>query len=785
MAELDLEDFLTDLDSSESEQDALSLPRPASSTQQGDLQSDAKKRIIRRRAHRACLECRKRKVRCDVIVEGQLCTNCRLDGRPCTVSDRRKRSAILPSLSSEQKRDKDPRVSLLLGTKSTIAPNTITVTPSSDEFPLDLDSRRECPSPTPGLNFREPSSFTVSDVDIIFSCHGFLATGSLSHIPVTDFKFLETNGCFHLPARPVLDEFVVEYFRHVHPMLPILDEGAFWNMYLSDGQRDQQAKSMSLFTFRAMLFVSSSFVSRDTTKLLGFKDAFEARSSLYRRAKLLYDFDAISDPIAKAQGALLLTYYCSGREPLANTFWLRIAIQYAQAERAHLYSQSSSLPLEVRQERKRLWWCCIIRDRILPLGVRRSIQISRDTFDFDQEPFVEADLEKEFETSRVYGSETKRNLACVMEAQVNLAIILTDILALVYPINSLDHNSLMAMPTVTKRLRDELIVWETKSEASVLASDSGTAPHPSVFLFWGLTQIYYWSARAALCQYECLALQANCPEPNAPSTRELGNEIHLSVAQISRIVGSFVHQNVAQYLPVSAVAYLALPIILNTIDIRSTRTKNTIKNTQLRLSNHAMQLCREKYTGAHTALNTINRAIASVDIPPSAASATALASLKQSSFSSTEISEQIHSTQLLSTSAEIKDWLTILVKQPRAYLRLAFTVDISLSRGRYVGSEELPRVLLVEDGYYGGLMNVPRPLELPHINHVGQSDMNRVGLVGEEEPRLRLDLDFFDFGGDISPAQTNSMYRSDYRTLSERSWTGAMVEELLEEVGGV
>lgn len=134
----------------------------------------------------------------------------------------------------------------------------ITVTPPSDEYPLDLDGRRECPSPTPGLIFREPSSSTVSDGDILFSYHSFLATGSLSHIPTTDFKFLETKGCFHLPARPVLDEFVVEYFRHVHPMLPILDEGAFWNMYLGDGQLDQQAKKISLFTFRAMLFVASS-----------------------------------------------------------------------------------------------------------------------------------------------------------------------------------------------------------------------------------------------------------------------------------------------------------------------------------------------------------------------------------------------------------------------------------------------------------------------------------------------------------------------------------------------
>lgn len=60
-------------------------------------------RIIRRRARKACVECHKRqattkyavqrkayltqhrKVRCDVLTRGQVCTNCRLDGQPCII----------------------------------------------------------------------------------------------------------------------------------------------------------------------------------------------------------------------------------------------------------------------------------------------------------------------------------------------------------------------------------------------------------------------------------------------------------------------------------------------------------------------------------------------------------------------------------------------------------------------------------------------------------------------------------------------------------------------------
>jgi hypothetical protein len=42
--------------------------------------------VVRRRASRACLSCRSRKVRCDVTSEGTPCTNCRLDNVACRLT---------------------------------------------------------------------------------------------------------------------------------------------------------------------------------------------------------------------------------------------------------------------------------------------------------------------------------------------------------------------------------------------------------------------------------------------------------------------------------------------------------------------------------------------------------------------------------------------------------------------------------------------------------------------------------------------------------------------------
>ena len=48
----------------------------------------AKKSASRKRATKACLKCRRRKVRCDVTRTSAPCTNCRLDGDECVIARR-------------------------------------------------------------------------------------------------------------------------------------------------------------------------------------------------------------------------------------------------------------------------------------------------------------------------------------------------------------------------------------------------------------------------------------------------------------------------------------------------------------------------------------------------------------------------------------------------------------------------------------------------------------------------------------------------------------------------
>lgn len=145
------------------------------------------------------------------------------------------------------------------------------------------------------------------------------------------------------------------------------------------------------------------------------------------------------------QAALLLSFWLPPEDPRGrrpNTYWLITAIQHAKDAGAHRYfspDQRQRCPPWGRQSHenrlKRLWWSCIIRDRVISLGLRRNIQITREIFDFEFNPSLEAsDLCDEVHKLKVSSSDTKRALIQLTVRFVKLCVILTDLLCLTsYP----------------------------------------------------------------------------------------------------------------------------------------------------------------------------------------------------------------------------------------------------------------------------------------------------------------------------------------------------------------
>lgn len=199
-----------------------------------------------------------------------------------------------------------------------------------------------------------------------------------------------------------------------------------------------------------------------------------------------------------------------------NTVWLSIAIQNAKNAEAPYYatlpttnpttscSRNNGKRAKAKRQNllKRLWWCCVIRDRILPLGLRRGIQITRTHFDFEQHPPLGLmDLEDEINRSLVYTPSVKRDLVQVLSDVLHLCVILTDVLLLVFPLDgALDQarGRITLMPLEEAEIRRNkraLMMWY-KTAASAPVSTNGGAEidwnkHESVVLYTHLMYMYY------------------------------------------------------------------------------------------------------------------------------------------------------------------------------------------------------------------------------------------------------------------------------------------------------
>lgn len=89
----------------------------------------------------------------------------------------------------------------------------------------------------------------------------------------------------------------------------------------------------------------------------------------------------------------------------------------------------------------------------------------------------------------MYDYETKRILNRILEKHFELAIILTDVLELIYPVGQLDYNCLMKLPSRIGVVRGRLEGWMSGLHIGFGVGERSR--HKSVTLFLGLTEIYY------------------------------------------------------------------------------------------------------------------------------------------------------------------------------------------------------------------------------------------------------------------------------------------------------
>ncbi|KAH7131713.1 fungal-specific transcription factor domain-containing protein [Dactylonectria estremocensis] len=573
--------------------------------------------VSRRRAARACLSCRKRKVRAS---HG---SDSRFNGQASSVDA--SNSKVLDAVNALN--DGDPVYDLAFLNHCDVGENV----------PRHSNERESSPGVGSGLQEKARSCQHTSPTS---SSHWDELDAEDIY---SDPRHLHLNECFRIPAQPMLHEFFRHYFLYVHPMLPILNEGDFWDrVSLAETLgSDDQTPPVPPVLLQAMLFASCSFLSEDIIGLLGYNSIRSAKAALYKKSKLLYHSAIQYDHVVMAQSCLLLTYWCPSLGfggMTANSKWLSLAIHHAKMAKAEDYSKSTcgngSTMIKQRKKQnvlKRLWWCCVIRDRIMPLCVRRSIQIGRGDFDFiHNTPLCDEDLSIEVENSRVYDANAKRSLISIMASMVELCITLTDVLDLVYPAN--DPSVSDAQPSSKrlmqiheyKRVLEDWATRSTMSSPTVFADQcnqqhDSSSDSDSTVLFANLLQIYYHSAHVALCNYELrFAVISTFLTPRGNASAELGTidnvrmELWSASIAITKCLDQLLQLRLARWLPSSAVGCTALPLALHLLDIKLlppspayATDQRAQKQDRLNILIQAMKEYHPKYDGVDWISKTI------------------------------------------------------------------------------------------------------------------------------------------------------------------------------------
>ncbi|KAJ5833654.1 Cutinase transcription factor 1 beta variant 3 [Penicillium riverlandense] len=286
-------------------------------------------------------------------------------------------------------------------------------------------------------------------------------------------------GAFALPGIPLQEALLRAYVEYINPSMPLMDLHRFFSIvHCRDGHNGQ----ISLLLFQSVMFAAAAFVDMKFLHEEGYKTRKEARKEFFKKTRLLYDFDYEQDSLVVVQTLIHMTYWDESPGDKKHSWhWMSLAISLSQSIGLHRQSKCATMtPLDKRL-RKRVWWSCFMRDRILALGMRRPPMIEDGGFDvlmlsesdFEFQKLPEGNTPNQLDSVLIKNAELQQKMAIMCIAAANLCITMGRMLQAQYSVinscttvaeNITDNN----LPSITSQLRNagsvhavilELNIW--------------------------------------------------------------------------------------------------------------------------------------------------------------------------------------------------------------------------------------------------------------------------------------------------------------------------------------
>ncbi|KAI0267274.1 fungal-specific transcription factor domain-containing protein [Gloeopeniophorella convolvens] len=264
---------------------------------------------------------------------------------------------------------------------------------------------------------------------------------------------------------PVIQEELLElYFAYVHPALPILHKQSFLEEYRSRHTASQtggvnngspsssspfgrRRTSISPLLLLSMFSVAARYTAaEDDDRPPSESEMWPAGDVYLEEAKRLLNSSYSASRSATCQALLLMGYREIGIGAMAQA-WLYVgmAIRMAQdlgihksADRWMHGGTSLFSPIEL-QERRRIWYACVIMDKYVSTYIGRPLSIYERDFDTElpsiDEPEELEDWQptKRDRASHAYGPFPIHTLSC-FNASATLSIVLSKVIQAIYAV---------------------------------------------------------------------------------------------------------------------------------------------------------------------------------------------------------------------------------------------------------------------------------------------------------------------------------------------------------------
>lgn len=394
---------------------------------------------------------------------------------------------------------------------------------------------------------------------------------------------------------------------------------------------------LSLILFQAVMAMGVAFVDIEYLTSRGYQSRKAARTAFFDRPRLLYGLDCEADHLALIQALLLMTYWYARPEDEKETWhWLGIALSLAQIQGLHRNPEVLNIRPTVARLRKRIWWSCFIRDRLLALGIRRPIRIRSNDFsvsmltlaDFEVEAWSEDVLNYlgPFSTTSMVTTQQNMSLLCIELAK--LCVNIGDVLSTQYSIlgspDAFREDSLttMVMPMRSAEQMEDMIRCDAgltewyqglhpacrPQLGSSPTAEEQTDAQMAYRLHLALLHMMYHTAVTVLHRPRALQSARQTHEESAVHLSR--QRITEAAVTITGLIYELDTSNSLRHCSTSTITALLAATMIHLIDVRS--VKEDIRNRSIGRFYHcweALQQLRDMYASADYAVWFVETAI--------------------------------------------------------------------------------------------------------------------------------------------------------------------------------